>query len=183
MPRPCTYVLNRLVNYIYKEKIKQNEEWRGNVYTPFPAEAITPTLCLSSLGNPERSLPDFFEALWMKFDFTSGIEVNSHNIASSTLLINICPRPPSCNWPSLADESRCSKPHGKLKTVFVCHMTCHTAVHSLPVSLCRNALLGLFFLWFTLDTHAACISTFISDASHSYISICTDLLRFQPSQP
>lgn len=154
----------------------------GKCLNTFSSWSNHPTLCLSSLGNPERSLPDFFEALWMKFDFTSGIEVNSHNIACSTPLINICPRPPSCSWPSLADESRCSKPHGKLKAVFVCCTTCHTGVHSLPVSLCRNALLGLFFLRYTLDTLAACISTFISDASHSYISICTDLLWFQPSK-
>lgn len=152
----------------------------GKCLKPLFSWSNHPTLYLSSLGNPEHSLPDFFEALWMKFDFTSDIEVNSHNIASSTLLINICPQPPSCNCPSLTDEIRFSKPHGKLKAVFVCCMTCHTGVHFLPISLCWNALLGLFFLWYTLDTHASCISTFISDASHSYHF---HLHWFQPSQP
>lgn len=151
---------------------------------PFSSWSNYPnSLCLLSLGNLEHFLPDFFEALWMKLDFTSGIEVNSHNIASSMPLANICPQSPSCSWPSLADKSRCLKLHGKLKAVFVCYMTCHPGVHYCPVSLCQNALLGLVFLWYTLDTHAVCISIFISDASHSYISVCTDLLRFQPTKP
>lgn len=149
----------------------------------FPTEVITPALCLSSLGNTKYCLPDFFAALWMKFGFTSCTEVNPHNIASSMPLANICPQIPSCSWPSLVDKGRYSKPHGRLKAVFVYCITCHIGVCSLPKSLCRNALLGLFFLWHTLDKHAVCISTFTSDTSHSYISTCTDLLRFQPTEP